>query len=263
MQTRTVLITGASKGLGEALALQFAAPGVLLVLHGRDCGRLQSVSARCILQGATVQQLVHDLRDHPGWMEKLAAQCVRTPIDLLVVNAGIALTHLDGMEPWDDVSATLDVNLTAAIATATIGAAAMCARGKGQIALVSSLAAYVGMPQTPAYCASKAGLKAYGEALRARIARHGVGVTVVLPGFVATDMSARFPAATPFIVSSALAARHIAQALRRNPARISFPQPLAFGMWVLSILPPAWSQRILRVTGYAELRRAKPRARPD
>jgi short-subunit dehydrogenase len=124
-------------------------------------------------------------------------------------------------------------------------------RRTGQIALVSSLAAYVGMPVTPVYCASKAALKAYGEALRGWLAPQGVAVNVVLPGFVRTAMSDRFTAAKPWMMSPEEAALRIRRGLERNHARIAFPRPLAWGMWALSVLPMGMSQRILRSFGYA------------
>ena len=260
---RTVLITGATSGIGLSLALQYAQPGTTLVLHGRDDAMLDAVAAACRQQGATTKTLLHDLGDHVGWMEKLAHHCATTPVDLALVNAGVAHTSVHGIEPWEDVQHMLDVNLRAAMATVTVLAAAMCQRGSGQIALVSSLAAYVGLPLTPAYCASKAGLKAYGEAMRGRLAPYGVGVCVVMPGFVKTGMSDRFAAAKPSMVSSEWAARRIQRGLLRNPARLAFPQPLALGMWCLSVLPPSWSQFILGRLGYAAAPPTTPGAKAD
>ena len=246
----TVLITGASGGIGQALADCYAAPGCTLVLHGRDPQRLQVLAQRCRERGARTDVLEHDLADSAGWMARLSTYCADTPIDLALLCAGVAGTPADGLDPWDGVQAMLDVNLRAAMATVSVLAAPMGRRGHGQIALIGSLAAHVGMPLSPAYCASKAGLKAYGEAMRSVLAPHGVALTVVLPGFVETAMSDRYPAPKPFMVSAPQAARRIQSALRRNPARIAFPQPLAFGMWALGSLPPAWAQWLLRRLGY-------------
>ena len=127
---------------------------------------------------------------------------------------------------------------------------AMRARGRGQIALISSLAAYYGLPVTPSYCASKAAIKTYGEALRGWLAREGVRVSVVMPGYVESKMCREMPGPKPFLWSPERAARCIRRGLARNQARISFPFPLNFGTWWLSVLPPTVSQRILRLLDY-------------
>jgi short-subunit dehydrogenase len=115
---------------------------------------------------------------------------------------------------------------------------------------VSSLAAWHGLPLTPAYCASKAALKAYAEALRPSLATHGIAVSVVLPGFVKTPMSDAFPGTRPFMITAEDAAERIERGLAANRARIAFPQPLAFGAWLLAVLPASVSQRLVRRVGF-------------
>lgn len=246
-----ILITGASGGLGRALATHYAAPGRALWLHGRDRSRLADLAKTCQAAGARVELLHHDLAhgDLDAWRTTLAAL---PPMDLVVVNAGItsSIGPQGEAEPWSRIAELLDINLYAALATVDAALPAMRERGRGQIALISSLAAWYGMPVTPAYCASKAGLKAYGEALRGWLAADGVAVSVVLPGFVASDMSARFPAPKPFLWPAEKAARTIARGLARDRARIAFPLPLSIGMWGLSVLPAGLSQRILGWLGY-------------
>jgi short-subunit dehydrogenase len=122
--------------------------------------------------------------------------------------------------------------------------------GSGQIALVSSLAAYFGLPMTPAYCASKAAIKAYGEALRGWLAPEGIRVNVVMPGYVESPMCAAMPGPKPFLWSPERAARAIRRGLERDRPRIAFPFPLNLGTWFLAVLPPAWSQRILGWLAY-------------
>jgi short-subunit dehydrogenase len=137
----------------------------------------------------------------------------------------------------------------AVLATATTLLPYMVRRGSGQIALMSSLLGYVGMPAAPAYSASRAAVRIYGETLRAPLARHGVRVNVVMPGFVKSDMSDQLPGPKLLLMSPEAAARRIQRGLERNEARISFPLPLAVGSWLLSVLPPAVSQSILRALG--------------
>ncbi|HNN17625.1 MAG TPA: SDR family NAD(P)-dependent oxidoreductase, partial [Giesbergeria sp.] len=161
----TVLITGATSAIGGALAREYAAPGVTLYLHGRNAERLQEVAAACQAQGAKVVTTLLDVRDFTAlrsWLTGLG------PLDLVIINAGMN-THIGPNgepEPWEEVEALLDVNLKATMVAVQAVLPAMRARGSGQIALVSSLAGYFGLPVTPTYCATKAGLKAYGEALR-------------------------------------------------------------------------------------------------
>jgi short-subunit dehydrogenase len=142
------------------------------------------------------------------------------------------------------------VNVRAALATVAALVPHMRRRGSGQIALMSSMSAYFGLPAAPAYSASKAALKAYGEALGAWLAPQGVRVSVVLPGFVKSAMTDQLPVPKPFLMSPEEAARRIRRGLARNQPRISFPRALALACSVLSVLPPALSRRLLAALGF-------------
>jgi NADP-dependent 3-hydroxy acid dehydrogenase YdfG len=156
----SVLITGATGGLGGGLATVYAEPGRTLILQGRNADRLQELAAICEARGARVLTQLLDLRDGVALAAWLGELSRHEALDLVIVNAGVN-THAgaDG-EGWPgDVQELLAVNIVAAIATVDAVLPAMRARGKGQIALMSSLAAYYGLPVTPSYCASKAALK--------------------------------------------------------------------------------------------------------
>jgi short-subunit dehydrogenase len=247
----TVLITGATGGIGAALARSYARAGRTLILHGRDTQRLASLTQECESRGAEVHGVTFDLRDAAATIDTLRGLCTQFVIDLVVVNAGVSSAIGKGLEAenWDTAKAVLAVNLDGAIATVAGVLPDMRRRGAGQIALVSSLAAYFGLPVTPIYCASKAAIKAYGEALRGWLAPQGIAVNVVMPGFVQTPMSERFPGARPMLMSPEQAAILIRRGLERNRARIAFPRALAWGMWCLSALPAALSQWMVRVAG--------------
>lgn len=246
---RRILITGATSAIGAALADVYAQPSVTLYLHGRNEAKLLAVAAHCRARGAEVLTQRLDLRNSPdlqGWLEALE------PLDLVVINAGMN-THIGPggeQEDWDAVEALLDVNLKAAMAMVHAVLPAMRARGSGQIALVSSLAAYFGLPVTPAYCASKAGLKAYGEALRGWLAPEGIRINVIMPGYVKSPMCDDMPGPKPFLWPPERAAKAIRRGLECNKARISFPFPLNWGTWWLAVLPASLSTRIVRWLGY-------------
>jgi len=144
----------------------------------------------------------------------------------------------------------LEVNVVAAWATVNAVLPAMRLRGHGQIALISSLAAFYGLPVAPSYCASKAAIKVYGEAMRGWLAAEGIRINVVMPGYVESSMCRAMPGPKPFLWSAERAARYIRRGLERNRARISFPFPLNLGTWFLSVLPPTVSARILRLLNY-------------
>lgn len=245
----TVLITGATSAIGGALACEYAAPGVTLYLHGRNDERLQAVAAACQAQGAKVVTTQLDVRDFTVlrlWLEELG------PLDLVIINAGMN-THIGPNgepEPWDKVDALLDVNLKAAMVITYAVLRAMRARGSGQIALISSLAGHFGLPVTPTYSATKAGLKAFGEALRGWLAPEGIRVNVVMPGYVKSPMCDDMPGPKPFLWSPERAAKAIRRGLARDKARISFPFPLNWGAWCLAALPAGLSIRILRWLGF-------------
>jgi short-subunit dehydrogenase len=248
----TVLITGATGGIGTALARNYAQPGRTLILHGRDASRLAPLIAECKQRGAQVYGVSFDLRDAASAIAALRTVASQHVIDLAIANAGVSRPMGEGFdaESWESARAVLAVNLDGAIATVTGVLPEMRARGAGQIALVSSLAAYFGLPITPIYCASKAALKVYGEAMRGWLAPQGIAMNVVLPGFVRTPMSDGFPGPKPWLMSPERAATLIRRGLEHNRARIAFPRVLAWGMWCLSVLPAVVSQRMVRTLGY-------------
>ena len=116
---------------------------------------------------------------------------------------------------------------------------------RGQIAIVSSIVGFRDMPGTPAYSASKAAVKAYGEALRGWLAADGIKVSVVCPGFVRTRMTDNNPYPMPLIIDPDKAARIIRRGLERNKARIVFPWPMHLAALLLAVLPPAWTDPLL------------------
>ncbi len=247
-----MLITGATGDIGGALARAYAAPGCHLVLQGRNEQRLQEIHLECAAKGASVETKILDIRDTPAliaWISELAA---RQNIDLALINAGAinVLRAPGATESWPDIENILDVNIGAALATVSALLPHMIQRRSGQIALISSLLAFFGMPSAPTYSASKAALKVYGEALRPLLAREGVKINVVMPGFVRSSMCDKLTVRKPFMIEPDEAAQRIKRGLSKNQPRISFPWPLALGAWLLSTLPSALSQQIVSFLKY-------------
>ncbi len=243
---KSILITGASSGIGEALARAYAGADETLALTGRDSGRLEAVAEACRSAGAAVRPALVDVTDAQA-MDGFVRTCHgERPLDLVIANAGISAGTGGGGEDAEQTRAILAVNLDGVVNSALPAAACMTARGRGQIAIMSSLAAFRGFPGAPAYCASKAAVRVWGEALRGQLAPAGVGVSVICPGFVKSRMTAVNDFPMPFLMDADKAAAIIRRGLARNKARIAFPWPLALVNWALAALPPGLTDPLLR-----------------
>jgi short-subunit dehydrogenase len=228
----SVVITGASGGLGRALAILYAAEGRPLGLIGRDAVRLQAVADECRARGAAVKTGQFDLSDNELTQSFMREFDAANPIGLLIVNAGVFTGHHPGreMENAAEVLAVLRTNLEAATSTVAAVLPMLRSRRSGRIALIGSLAALQPLADAPAYSASKAGLMAYGEALREWLAHEGVAVSLVYPGHIATDQVARHVGALPLVLSADAAAQRIKRGLDRGRSFIAFPRRL---LWLI------------------------------
>lgn len=252
MPIKHVVITGVTGGLGSAIAKTYAEKGVHLSLLGRKMDELNSIAVTCQRLGATASCYHADVTETDNLITLLNIIDDEKVVDLIVANAGIVnfLSQKNSEETWNEIRKLLAVNLSGAIATISPFIDRMKKRKGGQIALISSISAYHGMEVMPSYCASKAGLKAYGEALRALLCKDGVKVSVVLPGFIKSNMSNQFLCSKPFLITADKAASIIKSGLEKNKPRIIFPFFMSIGMKLLTLLPCDFSNFILRMLGY-------------
>jgi short-subunit dehydrogenase len=249
----TVVITGASSGIGQALALRYARAGATIGLIGRDQTRLQNVAAECQRRGANVRSGEIDVRDRPELTRWLEAFDTATPIDLLIANAGVMEGTPPGgkIEPPDAAYALIQTNVLGTLNTVQPLLPKMMARGRGQIAIVSSIAGFIPLPDSPSYCASKAAVLNYGLALRALLHPYGIGVSVICPGYVTTPMMLRESGPKPFTVPPERAADLICRGLDRNQAVIAFQFFFALVTRIGGLLPDRlrqWTMRPFRFT---------------
>lgn len=247
----TALITGASSGIGRALALALAMPGTTLHLGGRDAERLEAVAAACRTHDATVHPQRIDVCDAPA-MEHWVATAGR--LDLVVANAGISAGTFDGGETAAQARAIFAVNLDGMLNTALPALAAMRGQApgadgvRGRIAVIASIAAFIAAPGAPAYSASKAAADAWTVATAALARREGVRMTSICPGFIRTPMTAanRFP--MPGLMDADKAARLILRGIAAERVRVAFPWWMAATARAVGALPPGLASRLLATT---------------
>lgn len=249
---KNIIITGASAGIGSALAILYAKPDITLGLIARNKERLENVAEQCRLKGAQVIIATIDVTNDSILKQWLIDFDKNNPVDLVIANAGItnSLQANGQAENWDRVRQVLEVNIYGVFNTIYPLIEPMRHRKHGQIAIISSLAAYQGMPISPTYCASKAAVKSYGEALRGWLQNDCVQVSVICPGFVKSELSTKFPAPKLFMISAERAAQLIQQGLEKNKAVISFPFPIDLGMKCLALLPSGLANQIFNLLGY-------------
>ncbi len=233
----SVLITGASSGIGKALADHYAAPDVHLALTGRNAERLAEVANTASAKGATVLSETVDVMDRTQMRAFIENADAARPLDLVIANAGISG---GAGSTSDDDEATRDIfaiNLAGVINTVLPAARTMRVHGRGRIAIVSSVAGYRGLPTAPAYSASKVAVKAWGDAIRPSLGEDGVGLSMIHPGFVESRITETNNFKMPFLMTAEKAASIIAKGLAKGKREIAFPRRLVWPARLLCMLP--------------------------
>src|SRR5208283_3280273 len=192
MNGKHVLITGASSGIGRALAVRYAQEGARLELFGRNEARLREAAEACRAAGGGAEIHVADVRDRVAMRAAVARALEAGPLDVVVSNAGVASGPAPDqpLEPEETVRAIFSINLFGQLNTFEPALPSLIAR-KGVVAFVGSMMGLRAMHFSPTYCASKAALHSYATSLRAKLSLYGVDVSLIVPGWVDTPMSQR------------------------------------------------------------------------
>lgn len=238
----SVLITGASSGIGRALAEACAGPGVTLHLSGRDAARLEDTASACRAKGATVDSAVLDVTDAAGMAAWIAGA---GRLDLVIANAGISAGNADhSLETDAQTRMVLDTNINGMLNTVLPAREKLLAQPpgadgwRGRIAVVASVVAFVATPHAPAYAASKAAVDRWTVGIAHAARQQGVLVTSVCPGFVRSRMTEKNSFKMPGLMDAEVAAKIILRAVRKGRTRITFPWYMGVIGRLTALLPP-------------------------
>lgn len=243
-----ILITGASSGIGAALAEYYARPGVRLSLWARNQERLEKTAENAKKKGADVDILSIDLTDAHKAVEAFARSDDQHPVDLLILSAGMADIRPEGaLAESSSVALKMSmVNFSTPVALASEAANRMAERRRGRIALLGSVASFHDLPLATVYSGSKAGIGRFSTALHAAMAPYNVKVTLIAPGFVDTPMSRRLDGEQAFLVPVDKAVKKIARAVNTGRSVLVFPWVFQLTRALEMVLPRPIAHRILR-----------------
>jgi short-subunit dehydrogenase len=252
-QDKVVMITGASSGIGRALAVDLGKRGARLGLLARRKDLLDKLVGEIGAHGAKSLALPASVQDAEA--VGAAAEHLRAefgPIDILIANAGIGGTGDPAELKARDFAEVIEVNTIGAANCVAAVVPDMVARGSGHLVAISSLAAYRGLPKSAAYCASKAAVSAFFESLRLDLGPRKIDVTIVHPGFIKTPLTAGRQAGMPFLMELDDAVAKIVQAIETRRKSYAFPWQLASLVRLGMIMPNSVYDLISKKNSFRE-----------
>lgn len=220
-----IVITGASSGLGAALAREYAEPGATIGLLARDARKLEAVAKDAVARGAVCVHAQADITDAAAIGDSIAAFDAAHPVDIAILNAGMFDGRADGegIEDLDTSLRVIETNLQGTLKTLHAVLPGMRARGRGHIVIVASLAGLTPLAGALGYSASKSALVAYGLGLKQTLRKEGIKVSVVCPGFIETAIAKKHQGWQPLRMSAQKAAAKIRRGVASNRAIVAFP----------------------------------------
>ncbi len=244
-----IIITGASSGLGEALALHYANEKHHLTLIARREERLNNVAKRCRGKGAEVETIIADVNDFERMREIGICLCEK-PIDRIILNAGISVGHSGGVTPFEDFEKVFKTNFLSIHALLEPMIPKLMEQKNGEIVFISSLASLFTMPTSIAYSSSKRALNAYAEGLHYQLKPHGISVMTIMPGFIDSEMTQKNRFKMPFLMSTEEGIARITHAIKRKKIRYAFPFRFALMIRIVSLFPQSLRDKIVNFTNF-------------
>ena len=237
-----ILITGASSGLGAELARQYASLHVELILLARREERLKKLQNELQSKCKKITIISVDVTDFFLLQEKIDAIGV---VDLLILNAGISLGHIDKIPTITAFQNLYNVNVLANHAILEILLPKLQTQKSGTIVFISSLSSLFTMPSAKVYASSKRALNAYAEGIRYKYAKDGLHVSIILPGFIKSELTDKNEFTMPFLLETKEGVRRIKKAIDKRKDFYAFPLRFYLIIRFFNLLPSALSQRIV------------------
>ena len=244
-----IVITGASSGLGEALALHYARKGNELVLIARREERLNDVALRCREKGAAVETVAADVNDFAR-MREVGVKLAQEPIERIILNAGVSVGHSGGVTRFEDFERLFKTNFLSVHALLEPIIPRFVEQGSGEIVFISSLASFLTMPTSIAYSSSKRALNAYAEGLHHQLKHQGINVMTIMPGFIDSEMTQKNNFKMPFFMTTDEGIRRITRAIEKKKVRYAFPFRFYLMIRIVSALPQFLRDRIVNFTNF-------------
>ena len=234
---KTIIITGASSGLGAELSIKYSTSGHNLFLIARSEERLNKIAEKCRDNGANVVNIIADVTDADAMHNHIKDISDKHQIDIVVACAGVSAGTLDGPETVKQTNKIFQTNVNGVLNTILPAVPHMIQMRSGNIVIVSSMAGFIGLSSAPSYSASKGAARIFGQALQGYLKSYNVHVSTVIPGYIKTPMTEANGFPMPFMISAEKAASKIVRGVERKKNIIAFPLVIYFLLKLLSLFP--------------------------